>query len=274
MSDSGIVGDGIVGVMVVGRLGIYVPLVGLEIEVELGEVLAGVRARDPMNTPYGIMVDAAQDAGILQDGDELTSEQIAKYLRRLNDIVNFEQTQGIKLFLQTDHAVPLTAGKQAYTINLGGYKPLRVLQGYILQKGGVRRPIYGLSWNEWLTLSDVSQTGAISQYFVDVQTNAMIVHFWLIPDMVEATNTAHLLIQRQIVQPVTLVEQTEFPIEWRMFLRWALAKEMSVGQPPQVIAMCEKNAETYRLALEAWDVEQVSTTFQVDSRGGMLSTFR
>jgi len=227
-----------------------------------------------VNTPYAIITDSMQDAGLLQDGDEPNSEQLAKYLRRLNDITNFEQTQGIPLFLLEDKSITLVAGTGSYSVTTTAGKALRVDQGYILQGTYTRRPITSLSWNEWLTLGQVGQQGAISQYFVNIQATTLTVYFWLVPDSTEAANTAHLLIRRQITQPINLVETMEFPIEWRMFLRWSLAAEISVGQPQPVIQLCQQRADAYRAALEAWDVEQASTMFQVDSRGGLQSSFK
>lgn len=226
------------------------------------------------NTPYAIITDAMQDAGLLQDGDEPNGEQLAKYLRRLNDIITFEQTQGLKLYLLTDQSITLVAGTQNYTVTVSSVKPLRVDQGYILVGSTTRRPMFPLSWNEWLLLSNINTQGTISQYFVNIQAATMTVSFWYTPDSIEAVNTAHLLVRREVTQPINLVETMEFPIEWRMFLRWCLAAELSTGQPAAIVTRCEGKSEAYRQAIEAWDVEQASTMFQVDPRGGMASSFR
>lgn len=226
------------------------------------------------NTPYAIITDAMQDAGLLQDGDEPNSEQLAKYMRRLQDVITFEQTQGLKLFLLSDTSITLVATTQTYTVTVASVKPIRVDQGYILDSSSIRRPIYPLSWNEWLTLSNITQQGTINSYFVNIQPTALTVSFWYIPDTTQALSTAHLLVRREVTQPINLVETMEFPIEWRMFLRWSLADELCTGQPAAIVKRCEGKAEVYRQAIEAWDVEQSSTMFQVDSRGGMQSSFK
>ena len=51
-----------------------------------------------------------------------------------------------------------------------------------------------------------------------------------------------------------------------MALRWALADDISTGQPEAIMNRCKANALTYLEALENWDVEDVSTQFTVDSR--------
>src|SRR3972149_3504979 len=107
------------------------------------------------NTAYGIIADAMRDAGLLAEGEDPNSEQLSVYLRRLCDLINFWQTQGLKLFLLEEYSVNLVAGTQAYPLAGTGVTPakhLRVLQAYILDVSNSRRPINALSWNEWMRL--------------------------------------------------------------------------------------------------------------------------
>lgn len=227
------------------------------------------------NTAYSIIGSAMEDAGLLQDGDEPNSEQLAKYIVRLQDMVNFWVTQGLKLWLGIDQSVTLTAGKggtgNPYTFMPGGNvnmtKPLRVLQGYYLDSTGTtRRPIYGISWEEWLRLSAVNQTGQISQFFVDKQATSLNVYFWLIPDATAAAGTAHLYLEQQVTQLVSLTDTMAFPVEWTLALRWGLADEICTGQPQAIVQRCQQRAQYYRAALEDWDVEDVPTSFAPDQR--------
>ena len=221
-----------------------------------------------------------EDAGLLQDGDDPTPEQYAKYTNRLNDVINFMETQGLKLWTQTDLSITLTAGVSNYTLGLAGTvvmtKPLRALQGYYLDSTGTdRRPIYPLSWDEWMRLSQITQTGQISQYFIDKQRALLSVYFWLVPDATAATGTAHLLIQQQVTNFTGVTDTMDFPPEWFMALRWGLAADICTGQPQSVISRCEGKAEIFRRNLEDWDVEDASTSFAPDQRAGQnTSAFR
>lgn len=233
------------------------------------------------NSPYPIITDAYLDAGLIQRGEEPDSGQLATGMRRLQDLINIEQTQGLKLFLQEDLSVTLVAGTRDYVLTVASVKPLRVLQGYYQDNNtpANRRPIYPLSWQEWLTLSQVSTAaaarGSVTQYFINKQSTTLTVSFWLTPDTTAALGTAHLMTQRQVTNPIMLNEAMEFPIEWRMFLHWGLAAELATGQPQAVIDRCEGKATTYRAVLEDWDVEDAETSFQPDSRyGGGQSSFR
>lgn len=223
------------------------------------------------NTVYGIIFDAMQDAGILQDGDQPNSDQLATYMRRLCDIINLWQTQGLKLFAWTDLSIPLVLGQSTYTIgsglNVNMTKPLRAFEGYILNTSNVRRPLVTLSWKDWIQLSQVTgNNGSISSFFIDKQATSLTVRFWNPPDATEILNTAHLLIQQQVTNPVNLEENTSFPQEWRIALRWGLADDICTGQPQAIMDRCAQRAEVYRTMLEDWDVEDVQTTFAPDQR--------
>jgi hypothetical protein len=229
-----------------------------------------------INTPRAIIETAMRNAGRLAEGQTPTSEQYAMYLIDLNRLINLWQTQGLKLWLQTDQSITLVAGKggagNPYTMFTGGdvniTKPLRVQQGYVLDPNGIRRPIYPLSWDEWMRLAQTNQQGAIAQYFVDKQATSLNVYFWLVPDTLAAMGTAHLLLQQQIVNPVNLTETMNFPPEWGIGLVWGLADEICTGQPQTIMDRCQQRAAVYRAMLEDWDVEDAATSFAPDQRQG------
>lgn len=228
------------------------------------------------NTPLGIITDAMLDARKLQQGDEPTGEALASNMRRLRDLVNYFMTKGIKLWLNVDTAVPITAGKATYVLSPSGdvvmTKPLRAIQGYYLYAAdNTRRPLNVLSWQEYLTLGQAgtlaSNQGTINSFFVDKQQSALSVTFWLCPDSTEVANgTPHLLLQTQATRPITLTETMNFPEEWRMALRWSLADDIATGQPQSVKSTCASNAMKYQQALEDWDVEDTPVMFIQDPR--------
>lgn len=229
-----------------------------------------------INTPKSIIDAAMRNAGKLAEGSIPNSEQYALNMDNLNRLINLWQTQGLKLWLQTDLSIPLTAGKggqgNPYTIMTGGnvdmVKPLRAQQGYFLDSSGVRRPIYPLSWDEWMRLTQTTQQGAIAQYFIDKQALSLNVYFWLVPDTTAATGTAHLLLQQQVTGPVNLVETMNFPAEWGLALVWGLADEIATGQPQAIMDRCQQRASVYRAMLEDWDVDDAATSFAPDMRQG------
>jgi hypothetical protein len=233
-------------------------------------------------TAERIIFFAYEDACITQEGNSPNSEQIARAMVRLNDIINFWCTQGLKLWTLTDQSVTLVASQQSYTFMPAGSvnitKPMRILQGYVEidDSDGTKRPIYPISWDEWMRLSNntTANTGPISQFFVDKLFDRLTVKVYLTPDSTEAANTMHLLIQQQITNFTGLTETMMFPQEWFLGLRWALADELSSGQPLEIVQRCMQKAEMYKTALENWDVEDVSTQFVPDQRMAMYNQGR
>ena len=221
------------------------------------------------NTPSSIIRDAYYDAGLLQEGESLNGEQLVIGMRKLSDLVNLWQTQGLKLWLNTDVTVPLVAGQGTYLLGPSGdvnmTKPLRVLEAYVKDTGGVRRSLSPLAWADYTKLSQVNKVGQINSYFVDKQQSMLSVFFWLIPDATAAAGTAHLVVQSQVTNFVSFTETMNFPIEWRIALRWGLADEICTGQPQAIMDRCQQRATTYRTALEDWDVEDAPTRFTADT---------
>lgn len=223
------------------------------------------------NTVYKIINDAMHDAGYLEEGELPNSEQLATNFRRLSDIINLWQTQGLKLFLNKELVVPIVASQELYSLGPTGNvvmpKPTRVLQANVVTPQSIRRPLVPLSWNEWMTLSQTANLGMISSYFVDKQSTVLNVRVWNTPDASEALNTLHLLIQKEVLTPLNLEEDMDFPQEWRIALRWGLADDIATGQPQAIMDRCAQRASVYREALENWDVEDAPTRFGVDFRG-------
>lgn len=219
-----------------------------------------------LNTPSRIIRLAMQDAGLLRQGSDPSSDDYAEHMGRLNDMVNVWQTQGLKLWLNQDATVTLVAGTATYFFGSVGLKPTRVIQAYYEDSNGVRWPLTVLSRDEYTRLSQVTQQGQINSYFVDKQQLTLNVSFWLTPDTQAATGTAHLIRQEQVTQAVELDDTMNFPVEWFMALRWGLADEIVTGQPESLVIRCANKAAMYFQILNDWDVEDAPTFFQPDQR--------
>jgi len=222
------------------------------------------------NSPARIIQMGMEDAGLLSHGDNPTPEQYVNYSNRLTDLINLWQTQGLKLWLQVDTSITLTAGKGTYTFTPSGdvdmTKPLRVLQGYYLDANNGRRPLTSLSRDEYTRLSQVTQTGEINSYFVDKQVASLVVSFWLVPDATAATGTAHVLLQTQVENFTGITDTMDFPKEWFLALRWGLADDICTGQPQAIMDRCAARATSFRMMLEDWDVEDTETRFTPNVR--------
>jgi hypothetical protein len=223
------------------------------------------------NTPISIIQDAYLEAKLISQGESVDGEQIVNGMRKLTGLINLWQTQGIKLWLNVDLPITLVAGTGTYTLGLTGtvsmVKPPRVIDAYYRDSNGIRRPLTPLAWTDYIRLSQITTTGAINSYFVDKQAELLSVFFWLVPDATAATGTAHLLLQEQVTNFISLTETMNFPIEWRIALMWGLADEICGGQPQAIMDRCQQRAQTYREALENWDVEDVPVRFTANVQG-------
>ena len=222
------------------------------------------------NTADRIIRYAMEDAGLLADGDDPTPEQYAKNTNRLNDVISLWQTQGLKLWTQVDTAVTLVSGQATYTFTPSGdvdmIKPLRAIQGYFLDTTNIRRSLTVLSRDEYTRLSQVTQTGEISSYFVNKKVSSLEVSFWLVPDATAALGTAHVLLQVQIGTFTGVTDIMDFPPEWFMALRWGLADDICTGQPQAIMDRCAARAMSFRMMVEDWDVEDAETRFIPNQR--------
>lgn len=215
---------------------------------------------------------AMEDAGLLQDGEEPSSEQYSKYMVRLNDLINLWQTQGLKLWLIRDITIPLTTAKSSYTIGSTGDvvmdKPLRVLGASYVRTNGSDSVMEARPWGGYFGASPTINTGEPSFYFTDKGQTLLTVHIWPVPTAaVVAAGSVHLLAQIQVPNLVSLTDTMAFPQEWFLALRWGLADDICTGQPQAIMDRCERRANTYRTVLEDWDVEDTSVSFAPSDAG-------
>lgn len=230
------------------------------------------------NNPLSIIQDAYFDAGLIGVGQTVNGEQIVMGMRKLTDLINLWQTQGLKLWLNVDTSITLVAGTATYTLGPGGTvdmtKPLRVVEAYYADANGVRRPLTPLAWADYVRLSTVNQSGSVNSYFVNKQATLLSVLFWPAPDTTAALGVGHLVLQTQVTNFINLTETMNFPLEWRIALRWGLADELATGQPQAIMDRCQQRALAYRTMLEDWDVEDAPTRFTVSQQGhGMSGRF-
>lgn len=230
------------------------------------------------NTAENIIKDALRDAGKFQIGQTIPDAEMLLHMRSLRDLINLLQIKGLKLWLQSDQTVSLTAGQGTYDIMPGGdvelTKPLEIRLAYYLSSEGSRRPINVLSWSDWLGLGSPESSGAVNSVFVDKRKDRLRVVCWPNPDTVAATGALHVLIRRQVSEPVEFTDELEFPIEWRMALRWGLAAQLCTGQPDSIVQRCEVRAREFEELLSGFDKENTTIRFGLDLGASQGGAFR
>jgi len=236
-----------------------------------------------LNTPFAVLCDAYTNAGYLEAGQDVSSEQLAYGMRRLNNLVNLRQAEGLRLWLQSDVSVgaeagslaPLVQGVNLYTFGSTGNvvttRPTRIIEGYFRDQNFIDRPLLQISRNEWDTLSlkkagVAAQEGTINQFFIDKQIATMNLFVWLAPDAQAVLGSVHVIVQQQQPNVVGLTDTMQFGPEWFLYLGWHLGWELSQGQPLAVQSKCQVHALMYKEIIDGWDVEDASTVFQPDTR--------
>lgn len=218
-----------------------------------------------MTTVANIITDAMVDAGLLLEGATPSSDQYSKYIRRLNDLIHLWQTQGLKLWLERDIPITLTAGTTNYVVTSGGLKTMRVKQAYWAGADGVKQQdVNVISREEYSSLSKFPSGGAVTAVFPEKLLTSLKVWPWQIPDASAALGVLHLIAQVQVTSFAASTDDLtiSFPQEWSIALRWGLADEICTGQPQEIMQRCAQKAAAFRGALEDWDTEDASTRFE------------
>lgn len=221
-------------------------------------------------TAGALITKAYRDAQKLPRGATLSADQLSDGIDIMNDLVNLWQTQGLKLFLQTETVVTLVSGQQMYSFTPGGDvsidRPLQIIEAAYWDQYSNSRPLLPISREEWTRLSNRTNTGSVNQYFAEKLYDRLNMYLWNIPDATAATGTVHAVLRNQATNVTVSADSPNFPPEWAIALRWGVADELTSGMPEAVQMRCQQRAQSYRAALEDWDVEDAETYFQPDPR--------
>lgn len=212
------------------------------------------------NTAASIIKSAFLDAGKLARGASLSIDQLADGMSKLNDLVNFWQTQGLKLWLESEQTVTLVEDQQRYSIYPSGdvavARPLRVKQVVYRSSSDAVRPVRIISREEWTRQPSRSDSGIITQAYPEKLYDRINLYVWMIPNAEEAAGTLRVVLHSQTAGATYTGDSMAFPPEWALALRWGLADQLTVGMPEPIVQRCMMEAERHRSALEAWDVEE------------------
>ncbi len=230
-----------------------------------------------LNTAKYVIEKAYVDASKLPRGGVPTPTQYLDGLDRLNDIINLEQTQGLRLWLEHEYELTLVASQQLYSFMPGGdaamTRPMRVKQATYRGTSGNLRPLTMLSREEWSRLANRDQEGSVNSFFPEKLADRLNLHLWNVPDTSAAGGKVLVVLHKQATNPTYISEGTGFPPEWVIYLRWALAADLATGMPEAVIIRAQNNAAIAKAALDGWDVEDGSTYFQPSHQAAPPSRF-
>ena len=252
-----------------------------------------------MSSTYSIDRDqiialALRKLGVLELGDTPDVNSIANASMSLNLLVKQLNTEGLKLWKNSELIIPLTTTQTVYI--LGGPtstlmydtqaptvaitdKPLKVIQGWYRNTQStpnIDTPVMLLSKQEYNVLGSKGSTGTANSIFYDVKKLNGILYVYLTPDLDMSTNKElHIDVQLPLNDVLLSTDIPDFPNEWMNTLVWNLADQLAIeyGVPMNYRQEIAQRAQQYKAQLTDWDVEAASTFFAPEFRTTGYSSY-
>ena len=246
----------------------------------------------PLISSYSVTYDeiiamSLRKLGVLEIGETVDAATLAICLQALNLFVKQLSIYGLKLWKNQELTIPLIANQTVYL--LGGatstpmydtlaavptatvpYRPLKIIYAYYRNTAvtpNIDVPVQLLSKQEYNSLGSKFATGSTNSIFYDVKKLSGAMYVYPTPDANAATNTIlHIIAQLPLADVSTCETIVDFPQEWFNALAWNLADQLSLdyGVPVNARQEIAARAKLYLEQLSDFDVEAVSTYFQVD----------
>jgi hypothetical protein len=234
-----------------------------------------------------IITSALRKLGVIEPSEVPDSVTITNSAMTLNLMIKQFSTEGLKLWKNSELIIPLVSGKTQYQLgdsNSVTYydtqapttaitdRPLKAIQGFYRNKSVtpyIDTPCLILSKQEYNVLGSKFSTGVTNSFFYDVKSTYGLLYLYLTPDLSAATNLEfHMVVQLPLNDISTSSSIPDFPNEWFNCLVWNLADQLALeyGVPLNYRQEIAMRANTYREALNSWDVDYASTYFQPDMR--------
>ncbi len=206
--------------------------------------------------------------GSFGEGDVIPPDDITNCAQALNILAKELALEGLPLWCVVDLAVPLVAGQASYNLSQisGVNLPLRILDAYIRDSTGNDTTLIIVSRYDWDTLGQKFQPGVPNQCWYDPQLGAGSLTLYDVP--ADATQTVHVVIQRQIQDFNLSTDNPDFPQEAFRLLKWCLADEIALEYQatPDVRKEINVKAVGYKDKFFSSDQEQASIYFTPSER--------
>jgi hypothetical protein len=231
---------------------------------------------------------------VLEIGDQPDANSISNASMSLNLLIKQLNTEGLKLWKNSELIIPLTANKTVYTLGGAGSdlmydslapttpitdRPLKAIQGFYRNLSTVPNidtTLMLLSKQEYNTLGSKFSTGTANSVFYDIKALNGLLYVYLTPDSYSQTSLElHLVAQMPLNDVNKSSDVPDFPNEWMNCLVWNLADQLSLeyGVPMNTRQEIASRALLYKQQLTDWDVEASSTFFQPDFRFTNASSY-
>lgn len=203
-------------------------------------------------------------------GESIPAQDITDCAVALNVMCKEMVTQGLPLWCVQEYTIPMVAGQAVYDLSAatGMQRPVRILDAFLRDSLGNDVSIALESRYDYNTLGQKASKGQPNQGVYDPQLGAGTITLYNVPQ--RATDTLHVVLQRQIQDFNLSTDNPDFPQEAYRLLVWCLADEIALeySTPGDVRAEITGRALALRQSFFAFEQEQVSVTFTPNMKGG------
>jgi hypothetical protein len=219
-----------------------------------------------------------RNIGALGSGETPSTEDYTNCSEALNILIKSWAKKGLVLWVTQEVSLPLVVGNASYQIGpsatgtgaLVMSKPLKILQegSFIRDSSGNDATLLQISRQEYDVQGSKSAAGTPNQFYYDVGLVNGTLYLLNVPN--DATKVVHLQIQRQFYDMTSSSDNFDFPQEWFQALKWGGSAELAAeyGVSEKMIPYFEGKAKMFEEECFGFSVEEASTMFTVDTRGG------
>lgn len=211
---------------------------------------------------------ALRIAGAIQQGEEPTTTQISEAAEALNMLVKSWQPDGLQLWVTREYTLSLTASTSSYTISTP--KLLRVIQAYNHNtSSSVDIPMRVITRDEYNRLGNKTSTGTPIQLLAIPNRTDTTVKVFPVPDSTTASTQQIVMVyQKPFDDFDASTDEPEFPSEWFVALKFALAAQLAPEYGMEINERKELLAEAalYKNEAMSGTTEEGSMFFAADIR--------
>jgi hypothetical protein len=208
-----------------------------------------------MSTIGEVIIDALSDAGIYDPEDTIPDVEIAKCLRKVNDLLDRWAMQGLTIFSRTEDTKVLTIGAGSYTIGaLGAIAtvwPVEIEQAFLRDLSGNDTSIdCSMTQEEYNAITNKTTMGIPSRLFYKKSFPLGIIYFDYKPD---AAYTLHLFSKKSLTAFASVTDDFSavVPTGYKAAITANLAIDLGefYKRPPSqiMIARAEKTLELIKM---------------------------
>jgi hypothetical protein len=192
--------------------------------------------------------------------DTIPSTDMLNVQQALEVLMKELALEGLPLWKVTTLLVPMVAGQATYNLSTvsNSTLPLRVLQAFLRDSTGNDVELTLESRYDYNLLGEKASQGVPNQYYYDPQLGAGSITLYDVP--ADTSHTMFVVVQMQVMDLTSGLNNVDFPQEALRMLKWCLADEISIEYDTPAPKRAEIAGRALILRKEFFEVEQEQTS--------------